>query len=117
MESALETSPGNYPLTVKYAEILLAAGKPKLAVEELQPLSATRPGDLYVWYLLAESYGLARNIPALHEARAKFFSLKGNFEQAIKQLSYALPLVTNDFQASARIRQDMKDIIKLKNSR
>ena len=117
LAQALETSPGNYPLTIKYAEILLAAGKPKLAAEKLQPLSVTRPGDLFVWYLLAESYGLARNIPALHEARAKFFSLKGNFEQAIKQLSYALPLVTNDFQASARIRQDMKDIIKLKNPR
>ena len=115
LEQALDTSPGNYPLTVKYAEILLAAGNPKLAIEKLQPLSVTRPSDLFVWYLLAESYGLARDIPALHEARARFFSLKGNFEQAIKQLSYALPLVTNDFQASARIRQNIKNIIKLKN--
>ena len=114
---ALDTSPGNYPLTVKYAETLLAAGKPKLAAARLQPLSNNRPSDLFVWFLLAESYGLAKNIPALHEARAKFFSLKGNFDQAIKQLSYALPLVTHDFQASARIRQDIKDILKLKDPR
>ena len=84
LEQALDTSPGNYPLTVKYAEILLASGKPELAIKTLHGLSATRPSDLFVWYLLAESYGLAKNIPALHEARAKFFSLKGNFEQAIK---------------------------------
>ena len=116
LEQALDTSPGNYPLTVKYAEILLASGKPELAIKTLHGLSATRPSDLFVWYLLAESYGLAKNIPALHEARAKFFSLKGNFEQAIKQLSYALPLLSNDFQASARVRQHMKDIIKLKES-
>ena len=116
LEKALDTSPGNYPLTVKYAEILLASGKAELAIKTLHPLSATRSSDLFVWYLLAESYGLAKNIPALHEARAKFFSLKGNFEQAIKQLSYALPLLSNDFQASARVRQHIKDITRLKGS-
>ena len=66
LEKALDTSPGNYPLTVKYAEILLASGKAELAIKTLHPLSATRSSDLFVWYLLAESYGLAKNIPALH---------------------------------------------------
>ncbi|MBA58212.1 MAG: peptidase M48 [Gammaproteobacteria bacterium] len=114
-QNALNTSPKNYPLSVNYAETLLLAGKPGMAIKQLLPLSMTRSNDIYVWYLLAESYGLAKNIPAVHEARAEFFALKGNFEQAIKQLGYAIPLVQNNFQASARIRQRIKDILKLKN--
>ena len=46
LEQALDTSPGNYPLTVKYAEIL-SSGKPELA-KNTSWIGATRPSDLFV---------------------------------------------------------------------
>ena len=110
LDEALSLSPNNYPLSVAYGEALIAAERPQEALHILSPLSIKRPNDEYIWYLLAEAYGLADNIPGVHEARAEFFVLNGNFKQALKQLDYALPLVRNDFQQSARIQQRMEVI-------
>lgn len=115
LKEALAISPRNYPLSVAYAETFLLARKPHAALEVLIPISVERPNDEYVWYLLAEAYGLANNIPGVHEARAEFFVLNGNFDQAIKQLGYALPLVRHNFQQSARIKQRLEDIWRLKD--
>ena len=57
LEQALDTSPGNYPLTVKYAEILLASGKPELAIKTLHGLSALALAISLSGTSLAESYG------------------------------------------------------------
>ncbi len=110
LNEALSLSPNNYPLSVAYGETFIAAERPQEALHILAPLSIKRPNDEYIWYLLAEAYGLADNIPRVHEARAEFFILNGNFQQAIKQLGYALPLVRDDFQQSARIQQRIEVI-------
>lgn len=116
LEEALALSPGNYPLSVNYAEAFLAARKPHAALDVLVPFSVDRPNDEYIWYLLAEAYGLANNIPGVHEARAEYFVLNGAFDLAIKQLGYALPLVRHNFQKSARIQQRLEDIWAMKGS-
>ena len=108
-------SPNNYPLSATYAQTLLAASKPVAALKVLAALSVRRPNDEYVWYLLAEAYGLANNIPGVHEARAEFFVLNANYDQAIKQLGYALPLVRHNFQHTARIKQRLEDIWMMKD--
>lgn len=113
-EEALAFTPSNYPISVNYAEALIAARKPHAALELLLPFSLKRPNDEYVWYLMAEAYGLANDIAGVHEARAEFFVLNGNFDQAIKQLGYALPLVRHNFQQSARIKQRIDEIWQLK---
>jgi len=64
---------------------------------------------------LAEAFGLANNIPGVHWARAEFFVLNGNFDQAIKQLGYALPLVRGNFQQDAKIKQRMEEIWELRS--
>lgn len=115
LEEALDVSPNNYPLSASYAQTLLAARKPHEALEVLTDLSIRRPNDEYAWYLLAEAYGLANNIPGVHEARAEFFVLNGNYDQAIKQLGYALPLVRHNFQQTARIKQRLEDIWMMKD--
>ena len=115
LEDALDLNTKNYPLTVNLAEAFIAARKPHAALEVLIPLSVERPSDEYIWYLLAEAFGLASNVPGVHEARAEFFVLNGNFEQAIKQLGYALPLVRHNFQRSAKIRQRLEEIWQLKD--
>lgn len=115
LEEALEVSPNNYPLSATYAQTLLAARQPVAALEVLTGLSVRRPNDEYVWYLLAEAHGLANDIPGVHEARAEFFVLNANYDQAIKQLGYALPLVRHNFQQTARIKQRLEDIWMMKD--
>lgn len=115
LEQALAVNTNNYPLTVNLAQAYMADRKPHAALDVLIPVSIERPNDEYIWYLLAEAYGLASNVPGVHEARAEFFVLNGNFDQAIKQLGYALPLVRHNFQRTARIRQRLEEIWELKD--
>ena len=115
LEQALDVNTYNYPLTVNLAKAFIADRKPHAALDVLIPVSVKRPNDEYIWYLLAEAYGLASNVPGVHEARAEFFVLNGNFDQAIKQLGYALPLVRHNFQRSAKIRQRLQEIWQLKD--
>ena len=82
----------------------------KWAAETLLVMTTLRPNDVDVWYLLAEAYGLASDIVGVHQARAEYFVLVGNFDQAIKQLGFASPLVRNNFQETARIQQRIEEI-------
>jgi predicted Zn-dependent protease len=115
LEEALEVSPNNYPLSATYAQTLLAARKPHAALEVLTTLIIKRSNDEHVWYLIAEAYGLTNNISGVHEARAEFFVLQGSYDQAIKQLGYALPLIQHNFQRTARIKQRLEDIWMMKD--
>ncbi|MGI9323201.1 MAG: M48 family metalloprotease [Pseudomonadales bacterium] len=110
LEDALALNPDNYPLSMQYAKAFIAARRPADAISVLKPLSIARPSDDQVWYMLAESYGLASNIIGVHEARAEYFVLNGDFEQAIKQLGYALPMVEDSFQLTARIERRLAEI-------
>lgn len=116
LEEHLKINPDNYPLTMQYAQALLKVDEADQAEPVLEKLTATRPGDADLWYLLAETYGLANNIPGVHQARAEFFLLTGNLDQAVKQLGFALPLVADNFQITARINQRLLDIDKLKQT-
>jgi predicted Zn-dependent protease len=114
LADALKITPRNYPLTMAYAEALMRTGNPELAAEKLTIMSQERPNDHFVWYNLAEAQGLANNIIGVHEARAEYFVRVGNFDQAIKQLSFATPLVRNNFQQSAKIKQRITQIFEMK---
>lgn len=114
LAEALVVTPRNYPLSMAYSEALMRTGKPELAAEVLTIMSQERPNDHFVWYNLAEAQGLANNIVGVHEARAEYFVRVGNFDQAIKQLSFATPLVRDNFQQSAKIKQRMTQIFELK---
>ena len=115
LEASLAINTGNYPLTMAYAETLISADRPKDAGDLLLTLSVERKNDPHVWYLLAEAYGLANDIPGVHQARAEYFVLNGNFDQAIKQLGFALPLVRRNFQQDAKIKQRIEEIWKLRS--
>lgn len=115
LEAALAINPGNYPLVMTYAKMLLSADRPGEVEAVLLALTNDRRNDEQVWYLLAEAYGLANNIAGVHWARSEFFVLNGNFDQAIKQLGYALPLVRNNFQQEAKFKQRMEEIWDLRS--
>ena len=114
LKEALLTSPGNYPLSMQYALALISAGKMSEAERQLKKLSQDRPSDPQIWYELAEVYGLANNVVGVHQARAEYFVLMGALDQAIKQLGYALPLVSDNFHLHATISQRQADINKMR---
>lgn len=115
LETALALSPGNYPLTMLYAQALTNVGQAVKAQGLLVTLSSERSNDDYVWYHLAEVAGAANDIPGVHWARAEYFVLHGNYDQALKQLEYGMPLVKQNFQREAKFRQRMADIWELKS--
>lgn len=96
-----------------YAETLMNNREASKSVDVLLTLTQARPNDAYVWYLLAEAYGLARDIVGVHQARAEYFVLVGNFDQAIKQLGFATTLVRDNFQENARIQHRIEEIAEL----
>ncbi len=93
-----------------YSSLLISLDRPELASEVLADLTLRRPNDDQIWYQLAESRGLANDIPGVHQARAEYFVLNGDLDGAIKQLGYAIPLVRQNFQLSAKIKQRIDEI-------
>ena len=110
LAEALAITPQNYPLSMTYAKALIASSRWGEAVEVLQEMTLQRPVDKDIWYLLAEARGLSRDIIGVHQARAEYFALVGNFEQAIKQLTFATSLVRDNFQQNARVQTRMAEI-------
>jgi predicted Zn-dependent protease len=110
----LQINPNNYPLSMAYADALEKAGKAPEAEKVLITQSKLRPNDPFVWYELAETYGLAGNVIGVHQARADYFILVGDLDRAELQLSYALPLTRGDRITTARINRRMEEIQNLK---
>ena len=106
----LRLRPGNHALTMTYAEALIQDGQAHVAEQVLIEQSKRRPGDAELWYLLAEAQGLAGNISGLHQARAEYFILNGNLDEAQQQLRYALERGTTDYTSSAKINQRLRDV-------
>lgn len=114
---AVSQNPDNYPLSMKYADALLKANQPQKAEKILVKLTVNRKNDSDLWYLLAETYGLANNIPGVHQARAEYFVLTGNLDRAIRQLEYALPLIRDNFHLNAKVVQRIQDIQEMRENR
>jgi predicted Zn-dependent protease len=114
LERRLQLSPGSHPLVMAYARALLRNEQAHIAEEVLLEQSERRPNDPYLWYLLAEVQGLAGNIVGLHQARAEYFILNGVFDEAEKQLRYALRNVRSDYTRSARINERLRDVAELR---
>lgn len=81
--------PGNYPLNQARVDLLLKQNRPGEADKALEALLKSRPDDPDVWYSVAETRGLSGNIIGLHQARAEYFALVGDYRQALQQLEFA----------------------------
>jgi predicted Zn-dependent protease len=115
LETALRINPGNHPLTMVYADALLKSNQAHRAEAVLQAHIKRRPGDPTIWYLLAETHGLAGNIVGVHQARAEYFVLNGVLDRATQQLGYALPLARGDELTTARIEERIRQIEQMKD--
>ena len=78
---------------MKYARALVADEQYDDAEIVLETQSKLRPTDTHIWFLLAETAGLASNITGVHLARAEYFYLHGALHRAIQHLEYAQRLV------------------------
>lgn len=102
IKQLLALYPGSYPVRQASIDLLVKQGRLQEAESELDKLVEARPKDPDVWYQVSEVRGLTGNILGLHQARAEFFALVGDYTQAIEQLDFAKRRASN-FQMSARI--------------
>lgn len=103
LQRMLRLYPSSYPLHYLHARLLRAQEQPRQAEQVLDRLLQQRPADSVLWYMQAETRGLAGNIIGLHEARAEYFRLVGDYDHALEQLEYARSRASSDYQLAARI--------------
>ena len=102
--------PHSYPLEQARIDLMLKQNQPKDAEQALNQLLGARPHDPDVWYQVAEVRGLAGNIIGLHQARAEFFALVGDYDQALSQLDLAKRRASSNFPLASRIDARQKQL-------
>jgi tetratricopeptide (TPR) repeat protein len=117
LEQELRDAPDNLPLVSAHARALSRSGRHPEAQKALERLANRRPNDARVWYELAETAGQAGDIVAVHRARAEYFQLHGNLQNALQHLNYALQLVENNYPLTARLNQRVQDIREMRQRR
>ena len=113
LQRLLQLYPGNYPVRQMHIDLLMERGETQQAERELDKLAEQRRRDPDIWYQVAEVRGLSGNIVGLHQARAEYFALVGDYDQAIEQLDLAKRRASN-FQIGARIDARQKQLIEEK---
>ncbi|MHA6494733.1 M48 family metalloprotease [Pseudomonas borbori] len=111
IERLLVLYPRNYPVNQAHIDLLMKQGRIQEAERALDALLKTRGKDPDVWYLVAEVRGLSGNTIGLHQARAEFFALVGDYDQAIEQLDFAKRRTTNNFQLASRIDARQRELL------
>jgi predicted Zn-dependent protease len=110
----LQLYPGNHALTMTYARAMVLNDEAHIAEQVLMEQSRVKPNDPGLWYLLAEVQGLSGNIIGLHQSRAEYFILNGVFDEAERQLKYAMDLSKGDYHTTAKINQRLKDLSEMR---
>ncbi|WP_425460497.1 M48 family metalloprotease [Halopseudomonas laoshanensis] len=110
VDRLLQINPGNYPLLEARADMLLRAERYQEAEQAIDRLASQRSNDPDVWYLAAEIRGLAGNILGVHLARAEYFMLAGDLDQAGEQLDLAARRAGDSYVMSARIDARQQDL-------
>lgn len=102
--------PDNYPLTKSYVDLLVKQTNYQEAAKVIDKLSRLRRSDPDVWFLASEIKGMARDIVGVHQAKAEYLALVGDYDGALEQLKYARQRAGNSFQQVAMINQREKEI-------
>ncbi|WP_372875350.1 M48 family metalloprotease [Pseudomonas sp.] len=111
VERLMHNYPNNYPLNQARIDLLMKQGRPQDAERALDELLKRRSKDPDIWYQVAEVRGLNGNTIGLHQARAEFFALVGDYDQAIEQLDFAKRRSTNNFQLASRIDARQRELL------
>ena len=111
IERLMHNYPNNYPLNQARINLLMKQGRPQDAESALEELLKRRSKDPDIWYQIAEVRGLNGDTIGLHQARAEFFALVGDYDQAIEQLDFAKRRSTNNFQLASRIDARQRELL------
>lgn len=85
----LKKQPFRHSINMALANTLNQSARFSEAAAVLRDETQRRPMDAAVWYIYAETLGLAGEILELHKARAEYFMLVGAYDRAIRQLQFA----------------------------
>ncbi|MGB4075159.1 M48 family metalloprotease [Pseudomonas sp.] len=107
----LSLYPSNYPANQARIDLLMKQGRTQEAERALDDMLKQRGKDPDVWYQVAEVRGLSGNTIGLHQARAEFFALVGDYPQAIEQLDFAKRRAINNFQLASRIDARQRELL------
>lgn len=113
LQRHLTINPGNHPLTMAFADALIESRRYQEAASILEDHVKSRPLDHSLWYLIAETQGQAGDISRVHQARAEYFVLIGDFRRAKEQLQFALNIESGkpgNGAGVAVVRQRIRDI-------
>jgi predicted Zn-dependent protease len=102
-----------------YVDALIESRAYTAASEAMELHSISRPNDFQLWYKLAETQGQAGNISGVHQARAEYFRLLGDYQRARQQLRSSLKIESDNGIApaeEARLRQKIQEIEKLQQN-
>ena len=110
LDELLRIQPDNYPLLEAKANLLLRKQDYRGAEKITDQLARLRNEDPDIWYLVSEVRGLAGNILGVHQARAEYFMLAGDLDQADQQLDQALKRAGDNFVISSRIKARKEEV-------
>ena len=79
IDEALLINPGNYPLMMKKADIMIAINRPEVASQLLTEVTDAKPLNDAAWYQLAEARGLAGDIIGVHQAESRILLTQWGF--------------------------------------
>ena len=108
IEQVLNISPGNYPASIMKAKILSSKKEFIKAEEILRDLLISKNRDPGLWMQLSEVQRAGKNIVGYHLSRGEYFTLIGDFDNALNQFQFALSLSGNSFQTSETIMTKIK---------
>lgn len=110
LKQGLGEHPGNYPLSIYYAQALLDLGRPKEVKQILEQQLTGRPDDALLYKLLAQASGDAGDKTQGHQYLAEYYYHTGALNSAVIQLEIALKDRDLGYYESARMAARLKEI-------
>ena len=108
IEQVLKISPSNYPASILKAKILSSKKEFIKSEEILRDLLISKNRDPSLWMQLSEVQRAGKNIIGYHISRGEYYTLIGDFDNALNQFQFALSLSGNSFQTSETIMTKIK---------
>lgn len=102
--------PENVPLRIAYAKALMATGEPANALNVLKQLERMRPGQTYLYRLMADAALKSGQRAATHMYRAEAYYSEGELEPAILQLELALKQRNASFQDASQAQARLETL-------
>lgn len=109
LQRLLRLYPDSYPVQQANIDLLMKQNRAADAERALDVLASKRPKDPHVWYQVSEVRGLTGNLVGVHQARAEYFALTGDYDQAFEQLGFAKRRAS-DFQTAARLDARLQEL-------